>query len=112
MTVFSLNEYAEDIKMSKRKQENLAEVEIMIDETVLFQNISEIIENYKVRAGYYANREIVFMYWKVGIYINSIILDEGCAGYGKNILSTLSTKLMKLYGKSFYIENIFRMIIL
>ena len=112
MVVYSLNEYAEGIKMSKRKRENLAVVEVIVDETVLFQNISEIIENYKVQAGLYANREIVLMYWKVGIHINSIVLDEGRAEYGKNILSTLSTKLMKLYGKSFYIENIFRMIIL
>jgi len=109
MVVYSLNEYAEGIKMSKRKRENLAVVEVIVDETVLFQNISEIIENYKVQAGLYANREIVLMYWKVGIHINSIVLDEGRAEYGKNILSTLSTKLMKLYGKSFYIENIYRM---
>ena len=97
------------LRISKRKRENLAVVEVIVDETVLFQNISKIIENYKVRAGFYANREIVFMYWKVGIYINSTILDKERAEYGKNILSTLSTKLMKLYGKSFYVENIFRM---
>ena len=33
------------------------------------------------------------MYWEVGIHINSVVLDGGRATYGKNILSTLSTKL-------------------
>jgi predicted nuclease of restriction endonuclease-like (RecB) superfamily len=49
------------------------------------------------------------MYWEVGVHINAVILDGGRATYGKNILSTLSTKLMKIYGSSFYIENIYRM---
>jgi predicted nuclease of restriction endonuclease-like (RecB) superfamily len=49
------------------------------------------------------------MYWEVGEHINSIVLDGGRADYGKNILSTLSTKLIENYGRSFYIENIYRM---
>ena len=34
MMVFCLNVYAEDVRMSKRKRENLAEVEVVVDETV------------------------------------------------------------------------------
>jgi hypothetical protein len=33
------------------------------------------------------------MYWEVGHYINSIILDGGRAAYGKKILTALSAKL-------------------
>ena len=62
-----------------------------------------------MRAGVYANHEITVMYWEVGMHINAIVLDGGRAAYGKNILSTLSTKLIELYGNSFYIENIYRM---
>jgi len=95
--------------MSKKKQEIAMQGETQIDETALFQHISDIIENRKARAGAYANREIALMYWEVGEYINSIILDGGRAAYGKNILSTLSTKLITVYGNSFYMENIYRM---
>ncbi|MCL2099318.1 MAG: PDDEXK nuclease domain-containing protein [Oscillospiraceae bacterium] len=55
------------------------------------------------------NREIALMYWEVGVHINSIILDGERAAYGKNILATLSTKLIEVYGNSFYVENIYRM---
>ena len=42
MVVFSLYEYAEDMKMSKRKRENLAEVEVVVDETVWKKQYSQI----------------------------------------------------------------------
>ena len=79
--------------MAKKKQELTVQGEMRIDEVELFQRISEIIENRKARAGAYANREIALMYWEVGIHINSVVLDGGRAAYGKNILSTPSTKL-------------------
>ena len=95
--------------MTKKKQELSVQGEMKIDELALFQHISEIIENRKTRAGAYANREIALMYWEVGAYINTVVLDDGRAAYGKNILSTLSTKLVMVYGNSFYMENIYRM---
>ena len=95
--------------MSKKKQELAVQSETQIDEAALFRRISEIIESRKARAGAYANREIALMYWEVGEHINSVVLDGGRAAYGKNILSTLSTKLIETYGNSFYIENIYRM---
>ena len=48
--------------MAKKKQE----LSVQIDEAALFRRISEIIENRKIRAGAYANREIALMYWEVG----------------------------------------------
>ena len=95
--------------MAKNKQELVTQSDNHIDEVALFEHVSSIIVNRKIRAGAYANREIALMYWEVGVHINSVVLDGGRASYGKNILSTLSTKLMEEYGKSFYIENIYRM---
>ena len=95
--------------MSKNENEFAAHGITQIDETALFERVSAIIENRKFRAQAQANREIALMYWEVGVYINSIILDGERAAYGKNILSTLSTKLMEVYGNSFYVENIYRM---
>jgi len=54
-----------------------------IDESTLFKCISEIIENRKFRAATYANSEVTLMYWEVGRYINSVILDFKRAKYGE-----------------------------
>ena len=80
-----------------------------IDELVLFERISEIIESRKSRAAAYANSEITLMYWEVGQYINSIILDFKRAEYGKKIFATLSRKLVEAYGNSFEEKNLYRM---
>jgi hypothetical protein len=49
------------------------------------------------------------MFWEIGRYINSVILDFKRAPYGKQIFSTLSRKLVEKYGKSFQEENLYRM---
>ncbi|MCL2712521.1 MAG: PDDEXK nuclease domain-containing protein [Methanomassiliicoccaceae archaeon] len=85
-------------------QENLA-----VDENALFDRISAIIENRKCRAATYANQEITMMFWEVGQYINSTVLNNQRAEYGKKILPTLSAKLTAAYGKSFTERNLYRM---
>jgi hypothetical protein len=60
---------------------------------VLFEYVSAIIENRKFRAYTAANSEATLMFWKVGHYINSVVLDEKRAVYGKKILATLSPQL-------------------
>jgi hypothetical protein len=81
-----------------------------IDETALFTRVSEIIEARKIRAGAYANLEVTLMYWEVGRYVGSAILDGGRAGYGKRIVSTLAAQLMEKYGEAFELRNLRRMI--
>ena len=81
-----------------------------IDETLLFDRISKIIETRKIQAASYANREANVMFWEIGKYINSVILDFKRAPYGKRIFSTLSRKLIEKYGKSFQEENLYRMV--
>ena len=60
---------------------------------LIFERVSSIIETRKARAGAYAFSEITLMYWEVGQYINSIVLDGSRAAYGKQIVSTLSKQL-------------------
>jgi hypothetical protein len=79
--------------MKKRDNQLSPMSNMQIDEDALYNRVSEIIEYRKSRAGAYANREVTLMYWEVGEHINTVILDGGRAAYGKNILSTLSTKL-------------------
>jgi len=80
-----------------------------INDSILFNHISKIIENRKFHAATYANQEINLMFWEIGRYINSVILDFKRAPYGKSIFSTLSRKLAERYGKSFQEENLYRM---
>ena len=80
-----------------------------IDETTLFERVSAIIENRKVRAQASANYEATMMFWEVGQFINSIILGNKRAEYGKRILTELAAKLMTRYGKSFSERNLYRM---
>ena len=80
-----------------------------VNEATLFEHISKIIEDRKFNAAVYANCEVNLMFWEIGRYINSVILDFKRAPYGKKIFSTLSRKLTERYGKSFQEENLYRM---
>ena len=82
----------------------------MPSEATLFKHVSSIIEKRRYRAGAYANREVTLMYWEIGKYIGSILLDGERGEYGKQIVSALSTQLEKKYGKSFELRNLRRMV--
>jgi predicted nuclease of restriction endonuclease-like (RecB) superfamily len=81
----------------------------LVDEKRLFETVASIIENRKLNAATSANREITLMYWEVGRFVNSVILDFKRADYGKKILTTLSSKLVGFYGNSFSEANLYRM---
>jgi hypothetical protein len=81
-----------------------------IDEAALLERVVAIIENRKSRAGAYANREVTLMYWEVGKYVSSVVLDYKRGEYGKRILATLSQQLRPKYGNSFEYTKITRMI--
>ncbi|MDR2671479.1 MAG: DUF1016 N-terminal domain-containing protein, partial [Oscillospiraceae bacterium] len=81
----------------------------VIDESVLFERAMAIIETRKSRAAAHANSEVTLMFWEVGQLINSVVLGNHRAAYGKRILSALATKLVKRYGKSFSEQNLYRM---
>ena len=80
-----------------------------VDESLLFARVSEIIESRKYRAMTHANQETTMMFWEVGQYINSIVLGNKRAAYGKKILTELATKLTAKYGRSFTERNLYRM---
>ena len=96
--------------MSKIKNELTTKGKNTIDEIALFERTSKIIENRKHRAQSQANQESVLMFWEVGKYIGSVLLGGERAGYGKQIVVTLSHQLQEKYGSSFERSNIIRMI--
>jgi hypothetical protein len=81
----------------------------IIDATALFTHVAAIIENRKIRAYAHVNQETTMMFWEVGRYINSAVLDHQRAAYGKKILSALAAKLVAKYGKNFGERNLYRM---
>lgn len=75
----------------------------------LFKDICQIIENARQRVAISVNMEITLMYWHIGERINSDVLHDKRADYGKAIVSTLSAQLMDLYGKDFNARSLHRM---
>ena len=81
----------------------------IVDDPALFERVSAIIENRKSRVQAAVNSEVTLMFWEIGSYINSVILDNKRAEYGKQIVATLSLQLQEKYGSSFQYTNVSRM---
>jgi len=96
--------------MGKNKNEITIQEEVRIEESVLFNRISSIIEDRKLRAQTHANQESILMFWEIGKYIGSVLLGGERAEYGKQIVVTLSQQLQEKYGKSFDYPNLTRMV--
>src|SRR6266852_1673295 len=55
------------------------------------------------------NSVLVQLYWEIGRRIRSEVLKERRAGYGEQIISTLSNELTTEFGKGFSQPNLSRM---
>ncbi len=96
--------------MNAKKQKTVTQNLPGVNEDTLFAHVAKIIETRKSRAASYANCEVTLMYWEIGRHINSVVLGDKRAEYGKQIFSTLSRKLVSQYGKPFAEENLYRMV--
>jgi predicted nuclease of restriction endonuclease-like (RecB) superfamily len=65
----------------------------------LFGEIRSLIDSAKQRAAIAINAEITLLYWQVGHRIQSEILQDKRAEYGKQIIVQLSQQLTKTYGR-------------
>ena len=81
-----------------------------IDEALLFQRVSAIIENRKHQAAAYVNREVTLMFWEIGQHVNSVLLGGERAAYGRRVVSNLAEQLRQQYGSSFDYTNMRRML--
>ncbi|MCL2544629.1 MAG: PDDEXK nuclease domain-containing protein [Clostridia bacterium] len=95
--------------MSKKENKLAVKGESQMDEAQIFDYVANIIETRKSRAGAYANREVTLMYWEVGQYVNSVVLDGSRAAYGKQIVTMLASQLVAKYGRTFDVHNLRRM---
>jgi predicted nuclease of restriction endonuclease-like (RecB) superfamily len=79
------------------------------DNDPLFQDLASIIEQGKRQVAVQVNSVITLVYWKVGNKINTHILENQRAEYGKEVIPHVATQLANKYGRSFQEKNLRRM---
>lgn len=78
-------------------------------DNLLFKDLAQIIEQGKSQLTKQVNSTIMLVYWQVGYKINTHILENKRAEYGKQLVATVSGQLKEKYGKSFELRNVRRM---
>ncbi len=76
---------------------------------LLFQDLADIIENGKREITAQVNSTLTLVYWQVGFKINTYILENKRAEYGKEMILKVAGQLANAYGKSFQEKNLRRM---
>src|SRR5208283_4419744 len=76
----------------------------------LLADIRELILAARERVARAVNAGLLLLYWQIGKRIHRDILREKRAGYGEEILPTLSARLVPEFGQGFSARNLARMI--
>ena len=84
--------------------------DLQVSEQKLFDEISAWVDQSRCMIYAQANSAAVLLFWKIGQRINNEILHHQRAGYGKQIVATLSRQLAARYGRAFEERNLRRMI--
>ncbi len=75
----------------------------------LFKDIKQMIEQSRSMVAQTVNSTLTALYWNIGEKINTEVLDNKRAEYGKKILASISKELVFEYGNNFTEKNIRRM---
>lgn len=65
----------------------------------LFEEVRQLIDAAKQRAAVAVNAELTLLYWHIGKRIQTEVLQEQRAEYGKQVLQLLSHQLTQTYGR-------------
>jgi predicted nuclease of restriction endonuclease-like (RecB) superfamily len=76
----------------------------------LLKDLRDLIHEARQDVARQVNSALVLLYWRVGKRIRHDILKEKRAGYGKEIVPTLSRQLVREFGNGYSRPNLFRMI--
>src|SRR5205809_1143685 len=76
----------------------------------LYRDITSLIDHAKARVAFTFNSDLVILNWQIGKRIEIEILKQKRAGYGKQIVATLSQQLTEEYGTGYSIPAISRML--
>lgn len=84
----------------------------MVENTnsVLFQDVSHLIESAKNQVARYTNSALVLLQWDIGQKIHLEILKKDRAEYGEKIIKQLARQLTLGYGRGFDSRALFRML--
>ncbi len=72
----------------------------------LITDISGMIEEARLAVAVAVNTGLTMLYWHIGKRINDEVLKTSRAGYGEEIVSTLSRQLVGMYGNGFSEKNL------
>jgi len=98
------------IKRKKATEQNpAAAVPVPQPSGGLAADIRGLIEAVRLRVAQTVNAELVLLYWQIGDRIRRDVLGQTRAGYGEEIVSTLSRQLTAEYGAGFSRQNLFHM---
>lgn len=94
-------------KVTKKKT---AEIDVSTKANAVIVEIRSLIESARSNVASFVNVQLTLLYWSIGKRIQREIL-KGCrAGYGKEIVATLSQQLAEEYGRGFSRYNLSRMV--
>ena len=83
---------------------------MVIPSTNLLGDIRSLIQQAHERVAVTVNSTTVVLYWQIGKRIREDVLKNERAGYGEQIVSTLSKHLLSEYGSGFSEKSLHRMI--
>lgn len=89
--------------MTPRKKEPTPAKGVLAD-------LRKLIDEARQSAAVAVNMAQTMMYWRVGKRIREEVLGKKRAGYGDEIVATLSRQLVLEYGRGFEVKNIHRML--
>ena len=84
-------------------------MELTKNNTPFVDELISLIENGRKQVAYAANAAIALTYWRVGQRINSEILENKRADYGKQIVAAVTRQLTARYGNNYEVKNLRRM---
>lgn len=86
------------------------EIDIIQSKEGLATDVRRMIEQTREGIAQTVNSGITLLYWRIGKRIQTEILGNERAEYGKEIVQTLSAKLTEEFGRGFTSRNLFNMI--
>ena len=97
--------------MSKRHRLTTAEAAAALQKgsDPLLADLRQLIERARQTAAAAVNAGLTLMYWRIGQRIRTEVLGGQRAGYGEEIVATLSHRLAADYGRGFEEKNLRRM---
>ncbi len=87
-----------------------ADAGVAVDPARLLADLREVIDQARQAAAVAVNAGLSLMYWRIGQRIRTEVLAGQRAGYGEEIVATLSRQLVADYGRGFEEKNLRRML--